>query len=214
LTPQLDHSITRCHQSTRMQQLLRTNRYVDNYCTKEQLLIQEQSEEALLRLKGKHLQPFYRGAQLYYCPAGTDCHIPSPPPQPWQDPDLWTCPVNPHLMHIGCNIYLFIYHHHPINQAARSRCSRAAAYYSNLYCREHRAARSTAFGNAGFRATGRWIQQDVHHAEEAAASTKPVLSSNISSSASNRTICRGCWPRKHRLHQHWRNQQRQRQRHQ
>jgi hypothetical protein len=24
-------------------------------------------------------------------------------------PDLWTCPVNPHLMHIGCNIYLFIY---------------------------------------------------------------------------------------------------------
>jgi hypothetical protein len=22
--------------------------------------------------------------------------------------DLWTCPVNPHLMHIGCNIYLFI----------------------------------------------------------------------------------------------------------
>jgi hypothetical protein len=29
--------------------------------------------------------------------------------KPWQDPDLWTCPVNPHLMHIGCNIYLFIY---------------------------------------------------------------------------------------------------------
>jgi hypothetical protein len=29
-------------------------------------------------------------------------------PDPWQDPDLWTCPVNPHLMHIGCNIYLFI----------------------------------------------------------------------------------------------------------
>jgi hypothetical protein len=29
--------------------------------------------------------------------------------QPWQDPDLWTCPVNPHLMYIWCNIYLFIY---------------------------------------------------------------------------------------------------------
>jgi hypothetical protein len=25
-------------------------------------------------------------------------------------PDLWTCPVNPHLMYIWCNIYLFIYH--------------------------------------------------------------------------------------------------------
>jgi hypothetical protein len=25
-----------------------------------------------------------------------------------QDPDLWTCPVNPHLMYIWCNIYLFI----------------------------------------------------------------------------------------------------------
>jgi hypothetical protein len=30
-------------------------------------------------------------------------------PSRGQDPDLWTCPVNPHLMHIGCNIYLFIY---------------------------------------------------------------------------------------------------------
>jgi hypothetical protein len=28
---------------------------------------------------------------------------------PWQVPDLWTCPVNPHLMNISCNIYLFIY---------------------------------------------------------------------------------------------------------
>jgi hypothetical protein len=28
--------------------------------------------------------------------------------KPWQDPDrLWTCPVNPHLMYIWCNIYLF-----------------------------------------------------------------------------------------------------------
>jgi hypothetical protein len=31
--------------------------------------------------------------------------------KPWQDPDLWTCPVNPHLMYIWCNIYLFIYLH-------------------------------------------------------------------------------------------------------
>jgi hypothetical protein len=29
--------------------------------------------------------------------------------KPWQDPELWTCPVNPHLMYIWCNIYLFIY---------------------------------------------------------------------------------------------------------
>jgi hypothetical protein len=29
--------------------------------------------------------------------------------KPWQDPDLWTCPVNPHLMCIWRNIYLFIY---------------------------------------------------------------------------------------------------------
>jgi hypothetical protein len=25
--------------------------------------------------------------------------------KPWQDPDLWTFPVNPHLMYIWCNIY-------------------------------------------------------------------------------------------------------------
>jgi hypothetical protein len=28
--------------------------------------------------------------------------------RPWQVPDLWTCLVNPHLMNISCNIYLFI----------------------------------------------------------------------------------------------------------
>jgi hypothetical protein len=32
-----------------------------------------------------------------------------PPEQPWQDPDLWTCPVNPHLMYIWCNIYFIMY---------------------------------------------------------------------------------------------------------
>jgi hypothetical protein len=26
----------------------------------------------------------------------------------WQDADLWTCPVNPHLMCTWWNIYLFI----------------------------------------------------------------------------------------------------------
>jgi hypothetical protein len=29
--------------------------------------------------------------------------------QPVYIAPLWTCPVNPHLMHIGCNIYLFIH---------------------------------------------------------------------------------------------------------
>jgi hypothetical protein len=30
------------------------------------------------------------------------------PNEPWQEADLWTCPMNPHLMYIWCNIYLFI----------------------------------------------------------------------------------------------------------
>jgi hypothetical protein len=29
--------------------------------------------------------------------------------RPWQDPGLWTCPVNPNLMYIWCNIYLFVF---------------------------------------------------------------------------------------------------------
>jgi hypothetical protein len=38
---------------------------------------------------------------------------------PWQDPDLWTCPVNPHLMYIWCNIYLFIYLLHAVLRTPR-----------------------------------------------------------------------------------------------
>jgi hypothetical protein len=40
---------------------------------------------------------------------------------PWQDPDLWTCPVNPHLMYIWCNIYLFIYHSDSDSESVRQR---------------------------------------------------------------------------------------------
>jgi hypothetical protein len=29
-------------------------------------------------------------------------------PGPWQDLVIWTCPVNPHLMNISCNIIIII----------------------------------------------------------------------------------------------------------
>jgi hypothetical protein len=43
----------------------------------------------------------------------TPSTVPSPlsswrPSQPWQVPAIWTCPVNPHLMNISCNIIIII----------------------------------------------------------------------------------------------------------
>jgi hypothetical protein len=64
------------HQSAGVQQLLSTNLYIDNYCTKEQLRIRNSQRDLFRELKSKHMKPYYRGSQLYYRPDGADCHIP------------------------------------------------------------------------------------------------------------------------------------------
>ena len=69
-----DHPL---HESAGVQQLLSINLYVDNYCTKEQLRIRHSQKSLFQELKGKGLHPHFRGAQLYYRPAGMHSgHIP------------------------------------------------------------------------------------------------------------------------------------------
>jgi hypothetical protein len=57
--------------SAAAQRVLRTQLYVDNYCTKEQLGIRDSLWQVFRELKATRLRPYFEGELLHYYPAGS-----------------------------------------------------------------------------------------------------------------------------------------------